>query len=242
MPVQRVVVEVHFRVEREQVAGPGDDQRVDLDHRGIRLDEGFVQRGGQRDELVDLRSVEPDREPDLTRLERHEADPGLDMHADDLLGRRGGDFLDVHPPRGAGHQDRLAGGPIEQQADVQLARHVHAFFDEHPAHDAALGSGLMRDERHPEHVVGDCLGLVRRVRKLDATAFPAAACMNLGLDHHLSVSANPLRDLARRCGVERHLAARDGNAVPGKDRLGLILVNFHVPVRSRHLVIERTTA
>ena len=96
----------------------------------------------------------------------------------------------------------------------------------------------MRDERHPEHVVGDGLGLVRRVRKLDAAAFPAAAGMNLGLDHHLSVSANSLRDLARRGGVERHLSARDGNAVPGKDRFGLILVNVHVPVRSRHLVTK----
>ena len=41
---QRVVVEVHLGVERDHVAGAGDDQRIDLDMRGIEFDEGAVER------------------------------------------------------------------------------------------------------------------------------------------------------------------------------------------------------
>ena len=42
MAEQRVVVEVHLGVEREHVAGAGDDQRIDLDDRGIEAGEGLV--------------------------------------------------------------------------------------------------------------------------------------------------------------------------------------------------------
>src|SRR5688572_32400157 len=43
MPVERVVVEVHLRIEREQVAALGDNQRVDLQDRRIGGDERVVQ-------------------------------------------------------------------------------------------------------------------------------------------------------------------------------------------------------
>ena len=41
--VERVVVEVHLRVERQQVAGGGDDERVDLEHRRVGAPEGVVE-------------------------------------------------------------------------------------------------------------------------------------------------------------------------------------------------------
>ena len=46
------------------------------------------------------------REAELPRLERHQADARLDVDLDDLLGRLGGDLLDVHAAGGAGHHHR----------------------------------------------------------------------------------------------------------------------------------------
>src|SRR5439155_14686578 len=87
VPVQRVVVEVHLRVERQQIAGLRDDERIDLDERRVGGDERFVQRRREPDELVHLRAVEIDGEPELPRLERDEADARLDVHTDDFLRR-----------------------------------------------------------------------------------------------------------------------------------------------------------
>ncbi len=44
-------------------------------------DEGVVERGHQLDGLVHLRAVEADAERELARLERHQADAGLDVDA-----------------------------------------------------------------------------------------------------------------------------------------------------------------
>ena len=57
VPEHRVVVEGHLRVEREQVALLGDDQRVDLDERGVAADERAVERLQQLDRLADLRRL-----------------------------------------------------------------------------------------------------------------------------------------------------------------------------------------
>ena len=73
----------------------------------------------------------PMRKAELARLERHEPDAGLDVDANDLLGRLRRDFLDVHAAGGARHHHRLAGRAIEHDAQIELARHLQPFFDEH---------------------------------------------------------------------------------------------------------------
>jgi hypothetical protein len=50
--VERVVVEVELGVERVNVVVGGDDDRVDLDHRAIAVDEQFVERVEQAAELA----------------------------------------------------------------------------------------------------------------------------------------------------------------------------------------------
>src|SRR6185436_12457443 len=131
MPIQRVVVEVHLRVERQQIPGRGDDQRVDLEQRRVGGEIRVVERGDDLDELVDLRAVEADAEPELPRLEWHDADARLDVDLDDLLRRLFGDLFDVHAAGGAGHDHRLAGGAIEHDAQVEFARHLQPFLDQH---------------------------------------------------------------------------------------------------------------
>ena len=56
-------------------------------------------------------------------------------------------------------------------------------LDIEPAHDAALGSGLMRDERHAEHALGFLGHVLDRFDDLDAAALAAPAGMDLRLHH-----------------------------------------------------------
>ena len=67
------------------------------------------------------------------------------------------------------------------------------FLDEHAADLPALRAGLMRDQRHADHLLGELLGLVGRFRQLDAAALAAAAGMDLRL-HDDDAAAEPLGD------------------------------------------------
>ena len=64
-----VVVERHLRVEREQVAFFGHDQRIDLDERGVGFNEGVPHGGHQLPGLRDLRALQTERKGELARLE-----------------------------------------------------------------------------------------------------------------------------------------------------------------------------
>ena len=79
-----------------------------------------------------------------------------------------------------------------------------------------FGTGLMRDERHADHLLRDLLRLVGRFRELDAAALAASACMNLRLDDD-NISAEAPRDLAGFSGCERHFTTRDGHTEPRQD-------------------------
>ena len=158
--------------------------------------------------------------------------------AHDFLGRGGGHFLDVHAAGGARHHDGLAGRAIEHEAQVQLARHLQAFFDQDTAHDAAVGPGLVCHERHAEHVARDAFGIVGRACELHPAAFAAAPGVNLRLDDD-HAAAQTVRDLARVGGGGRHFPARDGNTVAFEDGFGLVLVNFHA---GKRLIVIRGRA
>ena len=104
--------------------------------------------------------------------------------------------------------------------------HLQPFFDQHARDDAPFGAGLMRDERHADHLARELLGFVGRLRELDAAALAAAAGVNLRLDDDDGAAEAP-GDVAGFGGVEGDFAARHGHAVPRKDRFRLILVDFH---------------
>ena len=141
-------------------------------------------------------------------------------------GVRLGDFLDLHAAGGAGHEDDLAGRAINQDAEVEFAFDVDAFFDEQTLDDAAAGAGLDGDQVHAQHVAGDVGGFVGGMRELDAAGLAAAAGMDLRLyDNDGRFQA--MRAFAGLFLREGNFAARDSDAVAGENRFGLILVNLH---------------
>ncbi len=78
---ERVRVEAHLRVERDEVARPGDDERVDLDHRRVAVAEGAVAAAEHLPHLRDLRALQPEAEGEFAGREVGEAHGGVDHHA-----------------------------------------------------------------------------------------------------------------------------------------------------------------
>ena len=150
----------------------------------------------------------PERQ--LPGLKRDHAGAGIDPLAQDLLRLLCGDLLDVHAASRAADDDRAGRRAIDDDAQIELALDLQPFFDQHAADLAALGSGLMRDERHPEHLLGELLGLIGRFRELDAAALPAPAGMNLRLDDGDAAAKTP-GNLAGFLRRERDFAARNGH-------------------------------
>ena len=74
VPEERVVVEVHLGVERDDVAGLGDHQRVDLGQRRVGLDVGLRQRLEQRGRLARGLPFEPETVDHRAGLERQQAE------------------------------------------------------------------------------------------------------------------------------------------------------------------------
>ena len=47
---------------------------------------------------------------------------------------------------------------IEHDAEIEFALDGQRLFDQQALHDAAFGTGLVRDQRHAEHLFGDLDG------------------------------------------------------------------------------------
>jgi signal transduction histidine kinase len=99
-------------------------------------------------------------------------------------------------------------------------------FDEHRPHLLPFGAGLVGDQRHAEHVLGELLDLADGSRQLHAAALAAATGVNLRLDDaHLA--AEPAGNIGRFGGCKGHFAARHGHSVAREHGFGLIFVDFH---------------
>ncbi len=226
MPVQRVVVEVHLRVEREHRARAGEDQRVDLGKRGIGFPERPVQRLQDLARLGRRRGRDADGAGEVVGLVILQSGGRIAVDLVDLLGRARGDLFYVHASLGGGHHAHLLRHTVDDDAEIELLADVGTLLDQEPPHFLSLASGLMGDELHAENFRREQLDFVRRPGELDAAALAAAARMDLGLDHpHLSAQLS--------CRVHRLLDGKAGDpargfdAVSAQDFLCLVFVDLH---------------
>ena len=180
---ERVVVEVDLGVEGEELAIVGGDEGIDLDQRGVGFDEGLVEALEEGHRLVDLRGLESQREGQLARLPRAEAHGRVDGLLEDGLGSLGGDFFNLHAAGLRSHEDQLAGGAVEHDAQIELAFNGRGLFDQQPLHLLALGTGLVGDQLHAENVLDVQFCVFAGAGNFDAAAFAAASGVNLRLDH-----------------------------------------------------------
>ena len=140
-----------------------------------------------------------------------------------MLGRH---LLDLDPALGRGHEGDARGGAVEHGTEIELAGDVAAVLDVDALDDPALRPGLVGDQGHAQHVVGELAHLLDRAGELDAAALAAAAGMDLRLDHPDRPAQRPggLLGLLGRVG---DLPAQHGDAVLLEQRLGLVLVDVH---------------
>ncbi len=188
MPEQRVVVEADLRVQRHQIARLGHDQRIDLRQAAIQFDEQPAQ---WTDELLG-RAYAGAGQAELSTQFPHliRLNPGVWMKRffENQLGRFGGNFLDVHAARAAGHQHRHRRCAIDDDAEVQLPGDVAAGFDQHAANCLTGRAGLNCDQFVAQQLAGHGGGFFRASHELHAVllrvvldrALTSAAGVNLG--------------------------------------------------------------
>ena len=114
-------VDRHLGVERDDLAVGGDDQRVDLDQRGVEVVEG-ARRASTR--ISATRSTTSSSIPASTAIAAAsssvEADQRVDVAADEGVGVALGDLLDVHAAHPREDHQRLLRGAVEDDRGVVL--------------------------------------------------------------------------------------------------------------------------
>ena len=98
--VERVVVEIHLGVERQQIAVNRHHQRIDLEHRRIAPQHGVVERREQLERGFHRLAFEPEAERQFARMKCLAAACRIDGDGDDLLRRFRRHGFDLHPALG----------------------------------------------------------------------------------------------------------------------------------------------
>ena len=232
MTVKSVVVEIEFRVEREDTAVRRGDERIDLDHGAITLDEEAVERGEELAELLRLVTGKTELGGELAHLVGLETEERVDRLMENLLRGVLGDLLDVHAAFGAGDDDGRLAFAIHEDGEVILFFDFDTVGDHHLADELALFTGLVRDEDLADHLAGDVRGFVRSLHEVD-TAFEAvlegALATTTGM--HLGLHDDVRSDLGGGglglFGRIGDLALGRGHAEFFKEFLGLVFVDVH---------------
>src|SRR5437588_13130345 len=91
------------------------------------------------------------------------------------------DFLNLHAPCCAGHEDGKTDRTVQQQSQVELALDVEPFLNEYALHQPASRASLRRYQSHSQNVTGDIRGFITRAGQLHSAPFAATSRMYLGL-------------------------------------------------------------
>ena len=179
----RIRVDVDLRVERDEVATLGDDQRIDLEQRRVALEVNAVQRHENRLELANLRALEAEPEGDLAALIALQARGRIDVDTQDLLGRVRRDFLDVHAAGGGGDDRDAAALAIQRERQIDFALDLRTRLDVDDFDRQAFRPGLFRDQSLTEHVGGCGAHGIEIAREFHTARLATAAGVHLGFDH-----------------------------------------------------------
>jgi hypothetical protein len=162
----------------------------------------------------------------LARLERLHADRRVDDDADDGVGLRGRDLLDLHAACRRGDDDDALGAAVHDEREVELLGDVGRFLDVEARDKLAAGTGLVRHELLAEQVFRRALDLGVVRAHADAARLAARARMDLRL-HDPLVAADLGGAIGRLLGAVGEAAAGDRNAVPMQQLLRLVFVDVH---------------
>ncbi len=191
MAEQGVAVKADLGVEHAQTAIFHDDQRVDLEHRHVLLDEGLVEDREEFHAIFAGRTVQLQRVAELRRIGFGHTSRRVDWQGEDFLRRLVRNFLDVHAAFSRGNKGRTARGAVNEKGEIEFAVNVGAVFNVEAVDLFASIAGLRGDEVIAQHR----LGVIQNVFLgegeantalfascgFDELALAASTGMNLGL-------------------------------------------------------------
>ncbi len=234
--VEGVRVERHLGVEHAKLAVGHHDQRIDLQHRHVFVDEGRVEPRHQTFGLLGPFAGKPERLGDRAAVVGHDPGRRIDGEAHDLLGGVVRHLLDVHAALGRHDEGDPARHAIDKRRQVELLVDVRAVLDVEAVDLLAGRARLHGDQRRSQHLPGEGLDLLDGLGEAHAALFAgfrllelalaAAAGVDLGL-HHPERSAELLGGLDRLLGREGREAVGDGGAERAKDGFRLIFMDVH---------------
>jgi hypothetical protein len=143
VPIQSIVVQTNLGVQRHHLTISSHDQRVDLDHAAIFLDEQVVNAIHHLDQLVDFLLAHAHLEAQVAGLVGLEAGGRIDGESQNLFWTLGGDFFDIHAALGRTDQNDALFAAVHQTAQIILFSDVHTVLDQQLVNLDAFGAGLM---------------------------------------------------------------------------------------------------
>ena len=221
---ERRVVEDDLRVEREQPAVIGDDQRVDLGQVGVRFDEGPIQPAHDQREVLAQLGRDAEEEADPPHLVLLEPDQWVERMPEDRLRIRSCGLLDLDSALGArDHGDRPRRA-VEDEPEVVLLRDLGGRRDQHGLDRRAL-------DVETDDLARPLLRLRWRGRQLHAARLATPADEDLGLDDDRAADA--LGSSAGALGGRGGLAIEERHAVAREDLLAPMLLELHAGLLMR---------
>ena len=191
MAIDRVAVKAEFRVQNFQIAGVGHDQRVDLQHLHVFVDEGLVELTHQLDALLYLRAFKAEREGNAAAVIRLIAGGRIDGERQDLFRGLCGDLFDVHAALGGAHKRHARGHAVHQQRQIEFGLNAGTCFDVDAVDLFARRAGLVGHKGAAQHLLGFFSRFFDRFGQAHAAFFSgvgflegalaATTCVDLGL-------------------------------------------------------------
>ena len=236
---QRVVVERHLGVERQQVAGPGHDQRVDLDQRRVEFGKGAVERR-RRTRPARRPARLPRPSPKASRRAWNGDSPAAGSIASRTIfsgARAASSSISMPPSAAAISVIRPVPRSIDS-AEIELAGDVAAGLDIDPLDVAPLGAGLVRHQlrgRASRAAAAATSSSERTSLTPPALPRPPAWICALTAQTGAAEPRAPPRPPRRR--YRRPPPARHRDAELRQQLLGLIFVDVHrISPESAHLL------
>src|SRR5690606_19902211 len=163
---QRVVVEIHLRINSNNAVVRCFQHRVDLKHRCIRSQISIVQSGDELHHFLESGTAQPKVERNSTSLESLKPDSRIDLFCEYQMRSLLSYFLDVHSTFSRIHDHVAAFTAIKQYRHVKLScfalsRIVNIFRNQNFVNFLSFRRRLRRDKLHSDNLLGQLLNLLK---------------------------------------------------------------------------------
>ncbi len=183
MTEQGVIIEIEFRIERNQLARFGDHERINFHLAGIGRLERLIEAKEQFLKIAMQLGRNLHAKRQFTGVIGLNPRRRVDRHRDNFFGRVMGNILNIHAAFFATNKADAAMLTIKHGRKVKLRTNVRALLDINPLDFFTLRPGLVGNQNHAQHFFGEALDLIQRFSEFHAARLTAPAGMDLRFHH-----------------------------------------------------------